>query len=82
MLLVERRHTQTVETPCRCGYSAHLQVGTVEHYVGNTQILIHNIPHYYCSFCKRISYDINLKVTPILKDAYKRGINEIDWELA
>ncbi|HDR3524450.1 YgiT-type zinc finger protein [Bacillus pacificus] len=79
MLLAERQKKQRVETPCRCGSNASLQIGTVEHLVGKSQILIHNIPHYYCSFCGRKSYDINMKVTPFLKIAYKRGLKEFDW---
>jgi hypothetical protein len=80
MLLAEKPKTQRVETPCRCGHNAILKVGTVVHNIADTQIQIHNIPHYYCPFCKRISYDINMKVTPLLKNAYKNGLTEIDWE--
>lgn len=80
MILAERPEKQRVETPCKCGNHAELRVGTVTHDVGTTQILIHHIPHYYCSFCGRISYDINMKITPYLRIAYQRGISEFDWE--
>ncbi|MFP3391790.1 YgiT-type zinc finger domain-containing protein [Brevibacillus sp. SIMBA_040] len=79
MLADEECTLQITVKACICGSIARYKTGTVAHYIGANRILLHNDPHYYCSFCKQITYDINLKITPLLKFAYSNGLKEIDW---
>lgn len=70
-----------ISYPCKCGGRAERVVGTVAHKIGQKRILIHDVPHLYCSNCNSIEYDITeVKVMPILKEALKMGQSEIYWK--
>lgn len=78
--MIERQKIEKVNISCICGNKAQHTVGTIEHTICTSHILIHNIPHFHCHFCGKQSYDINMEVTPFLKLAYEHGVNEFDWE--
>lgn len=77
--MVEERVPQRIESSCVCGRKAVLTIGAVEHFVGHRRILIHNVPHFYCSFCKNIAYGSDIDVTPVLKYAFRNALQEFDW---
>ena len=79
MLQVEERAQLMMEIPCKCGGKAEHRIGTVQHYVGLLRILVNNVPHFHCPYCGKQSYDIKTNVSPLLKIAYSRRLNEIDW---
>ncbi|QNG60338.1 YgiT-type zinc finger protein [Bacillus sp. PAMC26568] len=69
-----------LQFPCTCGGKANIVVGTVVHRVNGKEISIHNIPHYQCSDCGNIEYDIKqVKVTPVLRKAINLNLDEIDY---
>lgn len=65
---------------CRCGKTKVFQVATAEHFVLERKILLHHVPHWYCSSCKEVTYDIDTDIIPLLKVAYRLKLKEIDWQ--
>lgn len=70
---------ERMQIACMCGNIAKRQVGTVQHFVGDNCILIHNVPHYHCLFCDKKSYAIDSNVASILKYGCLNSISELDW---
>ncbi|ASS66988.1 YgiT-type zinc finger protein [Paenibacillus sp. RUD330] len=69
-----------MESICTCGKTKEFRVGSNELFVGTRKIVIHNIPHYFCSQCNKESYDSKLPVDAALKYAYKNNVAEFNWE--
>lgn len=65
--------------PCVCGGEATYRVGDVSHQIGERTILVKNVPHFHCAVCGTSKYDIQTKVSPLLKDAFHNGWSEIEW---
>jgi YgiT-type zinc finger domain-containing protein len=79
-MAVKERIPTMFQFPCICGNNKKLVVGTVKHNVNGQSINIHNIPHYECTSCGKIEYNIReVKVTPLLKYAIKSGLSEVDY---
>lgn len=68
------------EIPCICGKRKTLKIGTVDHFIFESRIQVHNIPHFRCDFCENVTYDLNTELPSILKIAYRLKLKEIDWE--
>lgn len=65
---------------CQCGGKAIYSVGTVRQKIGQRIILVHNVPHYSCSSCGSIGYDVDIKLSPVLKYAYKNNLSETNYK--
>lgn len=80
MVAVKERTPTMLQCPCSCGNDMKQTVGTVAHNVNGKRIELHNIPHYECSVCKAIEYNIKqVKVTPLLRYALKHDLIEVDY---
>lgn len=79
MLLTEERNSQRIETVCICGKKAELQHGTRYFTIRNKEIALKNVPHFYCSYCEKASYDSSVNVDELLIYAYKNALDEVDW---
>lgn len=64
---------------CECGGKAEFTLGTIRQKIGDRTILVHNVPHYRCSACGSIAYDIDIRLSPLLKHAYLNGLFEVDY---
>ncbi|MFP3391781.1 YgiT-type zinc finger protein [Brevibacillus sp. SIMBA_040] len=71
---------ERIERECICGKTMIQKIGTVDHHIDNLKIELHNVPHYYCSQCERVAYDIDTDIMPLLKVAYKLRLKEVDWQ--
>ncbi|KIL38676.1 hypothetical protein SD70_24815 [Gordoniibacillus kamchatkensis] len=67
-------------TPCICGKEAEHRIGTTEQFVFESKIVVNNVPHFFCDFCKRVSFDGDTRLVSILSNAYKQGLTEVDYE--
>ena len=65
---------------CICGNDAPFVVGTVTHYVRGKEILVHGTPHFKCSYCGTLWYDLN-EMLPIsnIKYALENNLTEINY---
>lgn len=61
---------------CICGKQEEFRIGTIK----RRGVIVYNVPHFYCSDCNEISYDLNTKISSCVAYAYKNNITEIDWE--
>lgn len=78
-MAVKERHDIKTSLVCRCGGESYHQYGTVDHEVCGMTIHVHNVPHYVCKNCGRITYDIKTNVFDVLKKAATSGLSDIDW---
>lgn len=74
MAAVERtKHSN----PCVCGGEMTFKVATITRVIRGEEIRIHKVPHYECSSCGELVFDISTKIASIAVDAYKRGIRDV-----
>lgn len=57
-----------------------LKIGTTEHFIFNRKIIVKNAPHFQCSNCKEITFDIKTDMFEVLKYAYQNNLNEVDFD--
>lgn len=69
-----------LKVPCKCGGDLTHKVGDVKHQIGNKNIVVKNVPHYYCDKCHTSSYDSNVNVSRFLKKAINNGLDEIQYK--
>lgn len=62
-----------------CGTVLQSHLGSVIHAIGETKIIINNVPFITCSSCKTKKMSTNFDLMTILRDAYKRGQQQIDY---
>ncbi len=79
IMAVEERVLFMADRMCHCGGRAVERIGTVPYTILGKRILLHNVPHDYCSSCNTYTTDINLKITPLLKYAYLNNVGEIEY---
>ncbi len=60
---------------CICGNNMIFKSGNIT--IGD--ILVKNVPHYYCDDCLEISFDIRAKVITVVNKAIKENKKEIDF---
>lgn len=64
---------------CICGSTEEYKIGTVSRIIKSREILIHNMPHYYCDKCDEISFNLSHEPTGAVVEAYRKGWNEVDY---
>jgi len=64
---------------CICGNRKEFRIGSSEFFIGTRKIIIHNLPHYFCSRCNKESY-AGVSVDDALKYAYENSASELDWQ--
>lgn len=64
---------------CSCGKVKLFRNGTVEHFIHDLKIKIHNEPHFYCDYCDTVSYGDGTDITLLIKQAFKLRISELDY---
>jgi len=65
---------------CICGKVKKKQIGTVEYLVQDFKIVMHRVPHFFCSYCGTRSYENKESNVELLKWAYQFRISELDYE--
>ncbi|MCM3624327.1 hypothetical protein M4D70_19045 [Brevibacillus borstelensis] len=66
--------------PCICGKEAEYRIGTTEHSILESKIVANNVPHFFCNFCKRVSFDSNTNLVSVLINAKKQGLTVVDYK--
>lgn len=79
MSVVKERAYTMAETKCRCGGYANYRIGDVEHNIKSRKIVLKNVPHFYCSSCGTSSYGEDVRVSDLLRYAYTKDLNEIQY---
>ena len=69
-----------LKSECICGKSANLIVGTRILKALDKEITVHNLPHFKCNDCNSVWYDSKTAIDEALVKAYKKGLNEIDFD--
>lgn len=64
---------------CSCGKVKLIRNGTVEHFIHDLKITIHNEPNFYCDYCDTVSYGDGTDITLLIKQAFKFRISELDY---
>ncbi|QRG65984.1 hypothetical protein [Brevibacillus choshinensis] len=71
---------ERTEIACICGERKTLKIGTVDNFIFESRIQVHNIPHFRCDFCGNVTYESNTGLPSLLKVAYRLKLMEIDWQ--
>lgn len=66
---------------CICGRVKKERIATVEYFIHDFKIVMHRVPHFFCSYCKTRSYDSDGAddIIRMLKMAYQFRIGELEY---
>ncbi|CAM3052853.1 YgiT-type zinc finger protein [Paenibacillus sediminis] len=65
---------------CICGKTKEFRIGSNQFLINEKKIVIHNLPHFFCSQCNKESYDPKLPIDDALKYAYENNESELDLQ--
>jgi len=67
-------------THCVCGGEMNYTEGTITRVVKGQQIKVHNVPFYECPVCGEQAFDIKLRLSSLVANAYKKGTTDVIYK--
>lgn len=77
-----KERTTVANMLCRCGGNANFQIRDVAHFIRSVKIIVKDVPHYCCLACHTVSYDEEVHLITLLRNAYMDGLKEVQYKVA
>ncbi|PWK16492.1 YgiT-type zinc finger protein [Tumebacillus permanentifrigoris] len=79
MMVMDSRDSTNKTCICACGGVMLYKVGTITRTIRNTEIRIHKVPHFDCTSCGELEFDLDTKIPTLTVYAYQAEISEAVW---